>query len=92
MTIWRVLQDEKMHPFRTQKVHALLPADYQPHVDCGRWYFHQNGEQQGFGAHVLFTDECTFAREGVFIRTSHARGHLRTRMPHVLIRSIGDFL
>ncbi|GBO31102.1 hypothetical protein AVEN_86053-1 [Araneus ventricosus] len=63
--VWRVLRDEGLHPYRVQKVQALIPEDYVPHVECARWFMQQIAAQPNFSAHVLFTDESNFNRRGI---------------------------
>ncbi|GBO09740.1 hypothetical protein AVEN_148158-1 [Araneus ventricosus] len=63
--VWRVLRDEGLHPCHVQKVQALIPADYAPRVEFVRLFLQQLAAQPDFSAHVLFTDESTFTREGI---------------------------
>ncbi|GBM43308.1 hypothetical protein AVEN_220834-1 [Araneus ventricosus] len=63
--VWRVLWGEGLHPSHVQKVQALIPADYVPRVEFARWFLQQLEAQPDFSAHVLFTDESTFTREGI---------------------------
>ncbi|GBO26043.1 hypothetical protein AVEN_192585-1 [Araneus ventricosus] len=61
--VWRVPRDEGLHPYHVQE--ALIPADYAPRVEFARWFLQQLAAQPEFSAHVLFTDESTFTREGI---------------------------
>lgn len=71
-SVWRVLKGEGMHPFHLQKVHALKPQDYPRRVDCCRWFSHKSVDDPNFLKRVLFTDEASFNREGIFnSRNSH---------------------
>ncbi|GBN31960.1 hypothetical protein AVEN_39360-1 [Araneus ventricosus] len=63
--VWRILRDEGLHPYHVQKVQALIPTDYAPRVEFARWFLQQPVAQPDFIAHVLFTDESTFTREGI---------------------------
>lgn len=50
-------------------------------------------ESSKVSVHMLFLRTSALSPVWAFlIRTTHARDHLRTRTPHVIIRSIGDFL
>lgn len=70
--VWRVLKEEGMHAFHMQKVHALKPQDYPRRVDCCRWFIHKTVDNPNFLKNVLFTDEASFNREGIFnSRNSH---------------------
>jgi len=71
-SVWRVLNKERLHPFRFQKVHSLVERDYEPRVNCARWFLQQDIIQPNFLENVLFTDESSFTREGIFnSRNSH---------------------
>lgn len=71
-TVWRILNGEGLYPFKLQKVQALKPADYPRRVDFSRWFLHMDIQDQMFLEKVLFTDEASFSREGIFnSRTSH---------------------
>ncbi|GBM48209.1 hypothetical protein AVEN_72485-1 [Araneus ventricosus] len=63
--VWRVLRDEGLHPYRVQKVQALIPADYAPRVEFACWFLQQLATQPDFSARALFTDESTFTCEGI---------------------------
>lgn len=63
---WRVLKDEHLHPFHVQRVQKLSPGDYPNRIEFARWFLQQNALNPHFGRTVLFTDECTFTREGTF--------------------------
>lgn len=65
-TTWRVLKDESMHPFHVQRVQELTQRDFPRRMDFARWYLQKNTLNPDFGATVLFTDECTFTRDGTF--------------------------
>ncbi|GBM47601.1 hypothetical protein AVEN_228610-1 [Araneus ventricosus] len=63
--VWQVLRDEGLHPYHVQKKQALIPGDYAPLVEFARWFLQQLAAPPDFSAHVLFTDESTFTREGI---------------------------
>lgn len=70
--VWRVLNDEKLYPFHLQKVQTLEPRDYPSHVACSRWFLHKMADEPDFLEKFLFTDECSFTRDGIFnSRKSH---------------------
>lgn len=66
MTVWRRLGVGVLRPYHAQRVKALKASDHQPRVDFSRWFFQQLAGQLDFAAHVLFADECSFRREGIF--------------------------
>ena len=65
-TVWRVLNEERLHPFHVQRTQALKQDDYILRVGFCQWFLQQSALQPDFAAHVLFTDEALFTREGVF--------------------------
>ncbi|KAL0881325.1 hypothetical protein ABMA27_001206 [Loxostege sticticalis] len=58
--VWRLLRNEGLHPFHFTRVQELLPQDYAPRVEFCRWLLRNRSYN------VLWTDECTFTREGIF--------------------------
>ncbi|KAL0892876.1 hypothetical protein ABMA27_014561 [Loxostege sticticalis] len=58
--VWRLLRNEGLHPYHFTRVQELLPADYAPRVDFCRWLLRNRTYN------VLWTDECTFTRQGLF--------------------------
>lgn len=75
-TVWRVLREENLHPFHLIKVHSLLPGDYVPRVNFVRWCLQQDIVHPNFLRNVLFSDESTFTRDGIFnSRNSHVWAH-----------------
>lgn len=78
--VWKLLNASGMYPYHFQRVHDIVLADYRPRVEFCNWLLlniHQN---------ILWTDEATFTRIGLFnIHNEHwwsARGH----NPHVTRR------
>lgn len=66
VTVWQVLHDNNLYPFKAQQVQHLKPEDYPRRVAWAEW----------FAAHadvpILWSDEKTFSREGIFNpRNSH---------------------
>lgn len=71
-TVWRVLNEQLMHPFKIQKVQVLEPGDYPHRQECSRWFLHKEVDSPNFLKKVMFTDECCFTRDGVFnIKNNH---------------------
>ncbi|GFX77038.1 uncharacterized protein TNCV_1072381 [Trichonephila clavipes] len=66
MTVCRVLGTEGLRPYHAQHVHALKATDHQPQVGFSRCFLQRLAVQPYFAAHMLFTDECSFSREGIF--------------------------
>ena len=66
VAVWRVLHQDKLHPYHFQKVQDLLPQDHIPRVNFARWALNKVERDEHFFNRVLFTDEATFTRAGVF--------------------------
>lgn len=76
-TVWNVLHRNLLHPFKLQKVQALKAEDYLKRVECARWFLRQDIESPNFIKNVLFTDESSFTREGIFnLRNNHVWAQL----------------
>lgn len=72
MAVWRVLHEQHLYPYHLQRVQELLPGDYGFRIDYCRWLLERNDIQPEFHKRILFSDEATFSREGVFNnRNSH---------------------
>ncbi|GFX00424.1 uncharacterized protein TNCV_2090741 [Trichonephila clavipes] len=65
-TIHRVLQGAALHPFHVQRVQSLQPDDPPRRVTFAQWFLNQIAADMHFASSVLFCDEATFSREGVF--------------------------
>lgn len=79
--VWTALNDNNRHPFRFQKVQALIPNDYQPRIQFSNWYLDQLRHARNFSSKILFTDEAQFTREGIF--NSHNMHCWAEVNPHV---------
>lgn len=66
VAVWNVLRSHELHPFRYQRVQGLLPEDYPHRVNFCRWYLDKIRYNRHFPSSILFTDEATFTREGIF--------------------------
>lgn len=81
-TVWRVLRDQQLHPYRLLQVQAMGLEDHLPRRRFCRWWLQQELRQPHFGRYVLFTDEACFTRDGYFnSRNSHIWNE---NNPHVI--------
>lgn len=64
MSIWRVLNEQLLHPYHLQRVQGLTPADFPARVNFCRWFVQQTANPE-FVSFVLFTDEASFNRDGI---------------------------
>lgn len=66
ISVWRILKKNDLHSYNQQKVQELIPADYvQRSLFCSEIQRKYN-ENTTFIKHILFTDEVTFTRGGIF--------------------------
>lgn len=66
MRVWNVLHENQHHPFRYQRVQALMPADFLPRINFSNWLLNNTEQRRDFSSLILFTDEAQFSREGIF--------------------------
>lgn len=64
-TVQRILWRHKLHAYHVQRVQALLP-DYAPRVAFYREMLRRSREDPQFFNKILWTDESTFNRVGIF--------------------------
>lgn len=82
-SVWQVLHEQQLYPYRLQKVQAISPADFGPRFDFCRWYLQQQAINNQFQTTILFSDECCFTRDGIFnSRNSH---FWEEENPHAII-------
>ena len=65
-TVQRILRQYKLHAYHVQRVQALLPNDYAPRVAFCREMLRRSREDPHFFNKILWTDESTFNRVGIF--------------------------
>ena len=70
-TVQRTLRAERYHPFHYTKVQSLLEDDFPLRVDFCRWMLERMDADEDFGRQILWTDEATFTRDGVFNMHNH---------------------
>ncbi|GFV99782.1 transposase-like protein [Trichonephila clavipes] len=80
-SVWMILDDSALHPFHYQRVQSLKECDFAPRQGVSQWYLQQRIANPFFAASVLFTDEASFSREGIFnTHNSHSWAAVN---PHV---------
>ncbi|GFV60469.1 uncharacterized protein TNCV_3471041 [Trichonephila clavipes] len=65
-SVWRILREQDMHPFHVQRVQTQQLEDYAPCVALAQWYLGKCATNPLFPDEVLFSDEASFTREGIF--------------------------
>lgn len=66
VSVWEVLHEQLLHPYRLQKVQELGLNDFIPRVEFCQWFLDRCREEPQFPKYVLFTDEAVFTKEGIF--------------------------
>ncbi|GFV12737.1 DUF4817 domain-containing protein [Trichonephila clavipes] len=80
-SVWRILDDSALHPFHYPRVQLLKEWDFAPRQAFSQWYLQQRIANPFFAASVLFTDEASFLREGIF--NTHNSHSWAAANPHV---------
>ncbi|GFV57797.1 uncharacterized protein TNCV_3071761 [Trichonephila clavipes] len=78
--VWRILREQDMHPFHV--VQTQQPEDYAPRVAFAQWYLCATNPL--FPDEVLFSDEASFTREGIF--NTHNDHIWAVENPHAIRR------
>ncbi|GFR30113.1 uncharacterized protein TNCT_428711 [Trichonephila clavata] len=81
-TVRKLLRSERLYPFQYTTVQGLKPDDYQKRVAFCEWLLQQQNTDNGFIAHILWTDEACFTRDGVF---NNHNNHMWSQVkPHAI--------
>ncbi|GFU13547.1 transposase-like protein [Trichonephila clavipes] len=80
-SVWRILDDSALHPFHYQRVQSLKECDFAPRQAFSQWYLQERIANPFFAASVLFTDETSFSRQGIF--NTHNSHSWAAANPHV---------
>lgn len=81
-----IIQREGLHPYHYRPAHELIEADYDKRMEFSRWYLRMCNNDNDFGRKILFTDEASFTRDGVF--NYHNNHYYAYENPH-LVREQG---
>lgn len=66
LRVWKILKEDGQHTYHYQRVQSHMPSDYEPRRIYCSWVLNKIQEDPDFLRNVLFTDECSFERTGVF--------------------------
>ena len=66
MRVWKILKESGQQPYHYLRVQSLMPGDYIARVEFCQWVRDKVQEDGEFLKRVLFTDECSFTRTGLF--------------------------
>lgn len=79
-SVGQCIKQNKFHPYHPQLHQELNEQDFEKRITFCRWAQHQITENADFVKFVLFTDECTFHRNGFVNR--HNFHYYGTQNPH----------
>ncbi|GBL99248.1 hypothetical protein AVEN_177293-1 [Araneus ventricosus] len=65
-SVWTILRENEIHPYHVQRIQTLQPGDYEPRIAFAQWYLEKCVTDSILPTKVLFTDEASFTREGIF--------------------------
>lgn len=68
MLVLRVLKLHRRRPYRVQRVQALLPRDLPARASYCNWLLNTVAVNPQFIHQVIWTDECTFTKNGMWNR------------------------
>lgn len=80
-TVWRMLHEQLLYPYHFQRVQAMNADDYPRRRVFCQWFMHKVAQDRQFPNYVLFTEECTFTRGGMF--NTHNLHYWEEENPHV---------
>lgn len=66
--VHKVLRKDRQHPYRIHKVQALIPGDATRRVTYCRWLIDRQRLNRLFISRVVWSDESTFTRNGMWNR------------------------
>ena len=78
--VWRILHANDMHPYHIQRLQLLNEEDFAARLASAHWYLEMRARDPRFPDTVLFIEEATFTREGMF--NSHNSHVWSTENPH----------
>ena len=84
VTVWRILREQQLCPYHFQRVQGLTETD-QPRVDLYTWFLQMYEREESFVSTILFTDEASFTRDGIF--NFHNNRNWVEENPHVTVHS-----
>ncbi|KAG6464549.1 hypothetical protein O3G_MSEX014594 [Manduca sexta] len=80
-TVHAILKNNKWKPYKFRKVQALLPRDLPVRNNNCQWLLHKVDNDSNFLSNVMWTDDSTFTRNGIWNRQN--RRYWSLENPHV---------
>lgn len=85
VNVWRILREYQLYPYHLQRVQGLSEADFLPRLQYCQWFRQRTAENRQFISFVLFTDEASFTRNGIF--NFHNEHFWADGNPHIIHQS-----
>lgn len=82
-TVHRILKEFGYHPYHYVRVQELLEKDHLSRTEFCEWFLDRHNEDEHFIDRILFTDESTFGRLGLF--NIHNEHHYAEENPHLSV-------
>lgn len=82
VSVHRVLQNNKLHPYKPTVVQGLNDNDFPRRMNFCRWYVDQCHQDPEFPSRVIWTDESLFSNCGVY--NKHNYHYWATQNPHLV--------
>jgi Helix-turn-helix domain (DUF4817) len=89
--IWRILKTNKMKPYRTRKIHHLVPDDYIRRTRFCEWFIEKTRENELFALNCIWTDEASVSSAGIFNRYNEYTWSRENPHVTVEVRNQGRF-
>lgn len=81
--VHRIVKEDGLHPYHKTRVQNLLEEDYPHRVAFCEWLLDKHRRNPNFISNVLWTDEATFTRNGIFnYHNEHFWAHENPHMVH----------
>lgn len=69
---WRIAKGQQLYPYHLRQVQEHLPEDSGMRLEFSEWLIEQHNINPNFLSNIIFTDEATFTRNGMFnMHNSH---------------------
>lgn len=81
VNVWRIIHEQQLYPYHLQRVQALSEADFPARLQYCHWLRERNAEDRQFISFILFTDEASFTRNGIF--NFHNEHYYADENPHI---------
>lgn len=83
-TVHRIFKEDGLYPYHKTRVQTLSAGDFPLRVQFCEWLIRESDREPNFIEKILWTDEATFTRDGIFnTRNTHEWSRIN---PHALVQ------